>query len=308
LHIDGNEYITFADAHPEIKQDDRFIARYGRRVGSSLLYNLGVNNMSRDVAVNTHHPYRFLKSLVDNDYDKSEVISGKEIKNIYYNSIDVMIQSSHTSDKKLLFAIKGGHNKENHNHNDLGSFVLYNHGEPVFIDAGVGTYTRKTFDSVARYKIWTMQSSYHNLPEINGFMQEYGEQYLAENVVYDKSERSLYMNIEKAYPQSAGVKFYTRKAVFEDERVTITDCYELLENGKVVFNFLLADCPDISQQGIVGLPSGLLMKYDSTFVANVEEIKLTDPAISKAWKRESFFRLRLICEGERSKTTQFVIE
>src|SRR5207237_4974079 len=32
-------------------------------------------------------------------------------------------------------------------------------GEPVLIDAGVGTYTRQTF-SPRRYEIWTMQSAY----------------------------------------------------------------------------------------------------------------------------------------------------
>ena len=41
---------------------------------------------------------------------------------------------------------------------------------PVIIDAGVGTYTRQTFSS-ERYTIWTMQSNYHNLPMINGFLK-----------------------------------------------------------------------------------------------------------------------------------------
>lgn len=72
-----------------------------------------------------------------------------------------------TNKSGLFFAAKGGYNNESHNHNDAGTFSLYLHTTPVFIDAGVGTYTRQTFSS-ERYTIWTMQSNYHNLPMING--------------------------------------------------------------------------------------------------------------------------------------------
>jgi hypothetical protein len=44
-------------------------------------------------------------------------------------------------------AIKGGNNGESHNHNDVGSFIIYTDGEPLFIDPGVGEYTAKTFSN-----------------------------------------------------------------------------------------------------------------------------------------------------------------
>src|SRR5690606_39665769 len=59
-------------------------------------------------------------------------------------------------DANTFFAAKGGYNNESHNHNDIGSFILYKEGKPLFIDAGVGTYTKKTFSN-ERYDIWTMQ-------------------------------------------------------------------------------------------------------------------------------------------------------
>ena len=52
-------------------------------------------------------------------------------------------------------------------------FSLYIDETPVLIDAGVGTYTRQTFGD-ERYTIWTMQSLFHNLPEINGTQQAFG--------------------------------------------------------------------------------------------------------------------------------------
>ena len=52
-----------------------------------------------------------------------------------------------TNKNGFFVATKGGYNNESHNHNDVGSFSLYLNTMPVFIDAGVGTYTRQTFSS-----------------------------------------------------------------------------------------------------------------------------------------------------------------
>ena len=59
-------------------------------------------------------------------------------------------------------------------------WVLYINSIPVFLDAGVGTYTRKTFSS-ERYSIWTMQSNYHNLPMINGVPEHVAVRYAIRN-------------------------------------------------------------------------------------------------------------------------------
>ncbi|MCG8499689.1 MAG: heparinase II/III-family protein, partial [Firmicutes bacterium] len=73
-----------------------------------------------------------------------------------------MARSKDGCKQGFFFAAKGGYNDKSHNHNDVGNFVLYYNGYPVFIDVGVGTYTAKTFSN-KRYEIWTMQSEYHNL-------------------------------------------------------------------------------------------------------------------------------------------------
>ena len=73
----------------------------------------------------------------------------------------------------LTLAIKGGHNGEHHNHNDVGSVVVAVDGVPVIVDAGRPTYTAQTFGP-DRYAIWTMQSGWHNVPEIRGTAQGQG--------------------------------------------------------------------------------------------------------------------------------------
>ena len=81
----------------------------------------------------------------------------------------------------LTLAIKGGHNGEHHNHNDVGSVVVAVDGVPVLVDAGRPTYTAQTFGP-DRYAIWTMRSSWHNVPEIRGTQQGQGRRFRARDV------------------------------------------------------------------------------------------------------------------------------
>jgi hypothetical protein len=92
----------------------------------------------------------------------------------------MVLRESENPDEGLFLAMKGGDNNESHNHNDVGSFIVYKNGKPVLIDAGVGEYTKQTF-SPDRYKIWSMQSLYHNLPSFDGVGQVNGSQYASKN-------------------------------------------------------------------------------------------------------------------------------
>lgn len=126
----------------------------------------------------------------------------------------------------LFVAVKGGHNGESHNHNDVGSFVVYAKNEPLFIDPGVGEYTAKTFGK-DRYDIWTMQSQYHNLPQINGVDQKDGKQYGAK--VVSHKDGLLTLDIAGAYPQEAAVRSWKRTISTTKSGITITEDYALSE-------------------------------------------------------------------------------
>ncbi len=148
--------------------------------------------------------------------------------------------------KYFCAAAKGGHNGENHNHNDCGNVIVYADGRPVLIDAGVGAYTRDTF-SDRRYTIWTMQSSFHNLPEINGCMQRNGAEFAAHNTVF--SADSFSCELSGAYPQEAGLLSYRRRMQLEENRVTLISQFQFRQNpseekeNRLVLNYMLADLP-----------------------------------------------------------------
>lgn len=71
-------------------------------------------------------------------------------------------------------ALKGGHNKEHHNHNDVGSYVVVVGSKPVLVDPGCEVYTSRTF-SGERYESKVLNSLGHPVPVVAGRLQEPGE-------------------------------------------------------------------------------------------------------------------------------------
>ena len=142
------------------------------------------------------------------------------LKDVWLNDLQIMTaRRGH-----LYVAMKGGNNGESHNHNDVGSFIIYANNEPMFIDPAVGEYTAKTF-SKDRYEIWTMQSGYHNLPQINGTDQQDGKAFGAKVVSHQNGKLTL--DIAGAYPQEAAVKSWKRTVTATKSGVSVTEDFEL---------------------------------------------------------------------------------
>ncbi len=141
-------------------------------------------------------------------------------------------------------AAKGGHNGENHNHNDCGNVIVYADGKPILIDVGVGAYTKDTF-SDRRYSIWTMQSSYHNLPEINGYMQKEGKEFAAEHTTF--SENSFSSICTNTYPREANLSFFARSAEVGEKFVKLSSKFSLSKiECPIILNYMLAEKPELS--------------------------------------------------------------
>ena len=100
----------------------------------------------------------------------------------------------------LAVAIKGGHNGEHHNHNDVGSYTIALGGVPVLADPGTEVYTARTF-SDRRYESKLLNSFGHPVPVVAGQLQETGED--AHAVVLSKSftdaQDELVLDMKGAY-------------------------------------------------------------------------------------------------------------
>jgi hypothetical protein len=186
----------------------------------------------------------------------------------------------------------------------VGTFSLYVDKVPMFIDAGVGTYTRQTFSS-ERYSIWTMQSNYHNLPMINGQPQQFGAQFKANDVLFDPKKNIFSANISNAYNKDAAVRSWIRSYTLSANALVIEDAFELSElKSANQVNFLTWAKPDLSKPGIVQLEKEgkkVAMQYDaSLFDATVETIPQTDQRLSRVWGSE-IYRLTLTAKKQQLK-------
>jgi hypothetical protein len=101
----------------------------------------------------------------------------------------------------IVIAVKAGHNDENHNHNDVGSFILHAGGETLLTDPGRGLYTRQYFGP-ERYEIIFANSYGHSVPRLGGQLQGEGRAYYGEFVEVDVAgpTKNVELELARAYP------------------------------------------------------------------------------------------------------------
>ena len=216
------------------------------------------------------------------------------LKDVWLPDLQIM-----TSRRGYLYvAMKGGTNGESHNHNDVGSFVIYAPQEssphasrlsPLFIDPAVGEYTAKTFSN-DRYSIWTMQSQYHNLPQINGIDQKDGKEYAAK--VVSHKDGQLTLDIAGAYPAEAAVKSWKRTVIAMKSGVSVTEDYELSEYRHPTCLMLMTLDPDALQR--IHFDANQL----SATIENVSD-KL-DPLLQHMWGQK-MYRIILTVKSTKNK-------
>lgn len=211
---------------------------------------------------------------------------------------DLQIMTARRAD--MFVAMKGGNNGESHNHNDVGSFVVYADGQPLIIDPAVGEYTSKTFSN-RRYEIWTMQSQYHNLPQINATDQRDGKQFAAAEAKYKKG--SLSLNIAGAYPAEAGVKRWVRTVgIAKNGSVTVNEDYELAksEGGTKLMLITIAK-PELAAKGVVKVGNRRIEYNANQLDVAVEPISdKLDPLLQGIWGK-TMYRIVMTVKGNATK-------
>ncbi|MCL2831728.1 MAG: heparinase II/III-family protein [Treponema sp.] len=338
----GNEYyVNYADAPPRVFVPVGVLERAGANMGNDMLASFSSYLRSNKfcntdtVSDRAFEEYRLFAGIfsaggggkpgVSSQPGSGSQPTGFKAPSLaWFPGIQVVTaRESEDSRQGLFFSAKGGNNSESHNHNDVGTFVLYCGGVPVLVDAGVETYTKFTFSDI-RYTLWTMQSGYHNLPSINGADQAPGKEFAARDVklagvngeapdsVCPASGIRFSMDIAGAYPDSAGVKSYKRVYIFvpgtkvSGEKMSgdkapgagfleVTDTWTLNEcKSPLILNLLCFDRPVITG-GKAQLGGRVNLDFDAkAFTAQAEEIKLADPKIHNDWQRDSLYRLRLV--------------
>ncbi len=314
VYIKDDYYVNFADASGKNTPEAGLVYRYGRSIGDPMMAGFGALLAARQDQGAEARFQRIdsLGRLLPDLLHAQDLSAAKTVepllRDFWLPDLQVMGARSYPdSSKGFYLAAKGGHNAESHNHNDVGNFIVYADGRPVLIDVGVGTYTAKTF-SPERYEIWTMQSAYHNLPSINGFLQRDGREFHAENVIYraDDTAATFSLDIAKAYPAEARVNSWVRTlTLVRRKSVELSEKYNLGAFLKpFTLSFMTPLQVDLSTPGQIRLGDAkgeatlsLAIFYESArFKATVEEIPLTDARLNAVWGNR-LARIQLVSLG-----------
>ncbi len=123
---------------------------------------------------------------------------------------------------RLSIAIKGGHNAELHNHNDVGSYMIMLDGAEMGGDPGGEVYTRRTF-SKERYVSKVLNSYGHPVPVVGGQLQKGGRTAAAKVVGTDFTDAKdeVVLDCTAAYAVPA-LKSLVRTMTFDRANATIT--------------------------------------------------------------------------------------
>ncbi len=275
VHLGGDWYLNHADGPARVSHPLPWDAlhRAARRVGDRrAAAHAATHRGSGASAENGLGP--LLRSLTDPEWLAAAPEPVGPPGNVWFPSTQVLIARG----RRLTLAVKGGHNGEHHNHNDTGSFVVALGGVPVLIDPGRPTYTAQTFGP-GRYEIWTMRSSWHNTPTIDGVEQQAGRAFRARDVV--AGDAAVTMELAGAYGVPGS---WVRTARLDGDVVTVRDSWDaaaaavhLVLAGEVVLGDGQATVTALAGAGV------LTLSWPPAVPAALVVRPLDDPMLSDVW-------------------------
>lgn len=300
LHISGDYFINFGDGRARLSLPAELVYRYGLKVRDPQLAAFGQalchRTQTEKLFEKRHETLFQILSGVFGPKAEEGVQGFCFTQDMYIESLQLMAaREQDGTDRGFYLAVKGGHNGQFHNHNDVGTFYVFHNGLPLFIDAGVGHYMAKhSSTGMERYTIWTQRSSYHNLPTINGFEQMPGDEFTACEVHYhsDDACAEISMDIAKAYPEEAGIEYWNRAFRFERAKraeILVTEDFKLRQPACDTYLSLLAAIePQIYADGRIVFDAADGSKILAVFDANVlsadaERIPIDDERLMHSW-------------------------
>ncbi|MCJ7447257.1 MAG: heparinase II/III-family protein [Bacteroidales bacterium] len=295
VNIHAPYFINFADADATTGGNGSIVYRYGKAINDPVMQEFGaylakLNNWGeRSLGGKIGDQIKNLGLI--NDIRSAK---GKEalVADFWFPDTEVAgARDKEGSYMGFFFGAKGGFNAESHNHNDIGSCLMYFDGKPCLIDLGREEYVAKTFSS-RRYEIWTMQSGFHNLPVINGTDQMQGASYKAKNSTFSANTKSAAFSTEiaGAYPEGAKVKSWIRSyKLNRGKSFVISDKYEMSAVTSAPASSNLITYCKVTQvkPGLLkfdGDGFSLNMTYNSKVITpKIESIEITDRSLKRYW-------------------------
>ena len=306
MHIAGSYYLNFADCSPLAGARGVREFLFGQRVASAPLMTLAARDwadaLQQPDPDRLHHPddseginlyYHIQTTLAEQKALAFAQSAAPALpRDVWYPSVGIL------ACRRGAYALgaKAGNNADSHNHNDVGSVTLYKNGAPLLIDVGVETYSKKTF-SPQRYEIWTMQSSWHNLPEFEpesaGYQQQPGAEFSARDVAVSDALDAITMDIAPAYGAVPGLGFYRRRVQLSANGLTLQE--ETDFSRTVALTLMSVEKPAV-EGGTVQFGTLAAAHIKGFARIATEAVPITDPRLRQAWP-DTLYRTRICFTG-----------
>ena len=204
IEILNGVYPAFADCSIDAKPGMQLMYFVSRRLGLGLRSWEQIEPASASSALYQSMMYSF-----PNSASRTAPVQGpprvdqaglRPVRSWFEQGGVLICRPGSNSSSHLAVALKGGHNQEHHNHNDVGSFVVVLGDKPLLLDPGSEVYTARTFSS-RRYESNVLNSFGHPVPVVAGKLQRTGSQARGRVVRRDftDSTDTLVLDISSAY-------------------------------------------------------------------------------------------------------------
>lgn len=272
MHISGNRFANFSDCRLIFQRNYAAVSAFGKYTGSKAVCRWAQTMTSVSCLEDTDPGYRLLIELCTAPQKPQSPYVPEEVTEQADLGI-AFLRNAH-----FYAAFKGGHNAESHNHNDVGTNIVFKDGAPIFIDIGNDQYTKLTF-SDKRYTLPSNRSIYHNTLSTDDTEQLPSVQYHAENFTVDAASKTASMTLEKAYAPESGITSYRKTTALTESGVTITNEFTLDKERTAKLNLILCAKPEpISENAFAVTSDGVraVIRYTPGLAFAVEVLPLDE--------------------------------
>jgi len=155
-----------------------------------------------------------------------------------FKGVNVAFFRSEWNDANALYVgIKGGDNKANHSHLDLGSFVLDSQGKRFAVDLGGDDYNLPGYFGNKRWTYYRLRTESHNTLTIDGENQDPKAEAPMIGFTEGQSRAHAVIDLSAAYRGKAS-KVQRGLAMISDSQVLVQDEVEAGRPVEVLWNFL----------------------------------------------------------------------
>lgn len=275
LLLSGSMFAAFSDCDEIEEFNPGIITRMAERTGESSLYDL----LAKPVSF--QGDWRLTMMLRNALWWDGQQKEAAEIGDTMLTGGGVarLVSPLDCCEHPLVVAVKAGHNAENHNQNDVGSFVVHVDGENLLTDPGRGLYDRFYFGP-GRYENIFANSYGHSVPRFvasappcgasasapprassipvravspsqrgggeAGTLQAAGREFYGELVSFDPASRQAVVDFPRAYPlpNLVGLRRKIQVAAHSPKRGTLwlEDAFRFSDNPLAVEEAFVTWC------------------------------------------------------------------